>query len=135
MKSPEIVVVSAIAALLLAGGVNFARGKQDVVVEGVAVQQNLVYDFYPNAKDCATKGTSYLLLPNAGFSDAVGETTDADHLDRLFHSTWKLKIRGDLSRIGRFGVRGRDSREFTVRSVIDAQRLECGSGPHLRSSN
>jgi len=39
MKSPEIVVVSAIAALLLAGGVNFARGKQDVVVEGVAVQQ------------------------------------------------------------------------------------------------
>lgn len=135
MKTPEIVAVSAIAALLFAVGVNFARGKQDVVIEGVAVQRNLVYDFYPEAKDCTTKSTSYLLLPNARFSDAVQETGDVDHLDRLFQSTWKLKIRGDLSRIGRFGVRGQDLREFTVRSVIEVQRLECGSSPNLKSSN
>lgn len=135
MKTPEIVAVSVIAALALAAAFNLARGKQDVVIEGVAVQQNLVYDFYPDGKDCATKGTSYLLLPNSGFSEVVKETTDLDHLDRLYHSSWKLKIRGDLSRIGRFGVRGQDLREFTVRSVIEARKLECDSGPTLRSSN
>ena len=94
MKTPGIVAVSAIVALFLAVAVNLARGKRDVVIEGIAVQQNLVYDFYPDAKDCATKGSSYLLLPNAGFSDAVRVTTDSDHLDSLLHSTLETKNQG-----------------------------------------
>ena len=135
MRTAETVVAGAIAVLILAAAANFARGKQDVVIEGVAVQQNRAYEFYPDARDCSAKGTSYLLLPNAGFSEVVRETADVDHVDRLFHSTWRLKIRGDLSRIGRFGIRGQNLREVAVRSVIDARRLECRSASAAHSSN
>ena len=127
VKVSEIISVGAIAVLFLAGAANLARGKQDVVVEGVAVQQDLRYEFYPDSKDCAIKGSSYLLLPNAEFSNVVSERADINSL-QLLRSVWKLKVRGDLSRIGRFGVEGRNLREFKVRYVIDARQLQCGSG-------
>lgn len=127
VKISDIVSVGALGALLLAGAANLARGKQDVVVEGVAVQQDLRYEFYPDSKDCVIKGSSYLLLPNKEFSNVVSERGDINSL-QLLRSVWKLKVRGDLSRIGRFGAEGRNLREFKVRYVIDARQLECGSG-------
>src|SRR5215472_2790084 len=102
MHATRILPICAICALALGAVTNWARPKDDQVFDGIAVQQNLSYEFFPGAKDCDPKGTSYLLIPNKGFHELVQESADIGHLEDLFHGTWKMKLRGNLSRIGRF---------------------------------
>ncbi|HET7842354.1 MAG TPA: hypothetical protein VFM21_12140 [Terriglobia bacterium] len=126
MVASRIVPLLAIFGLALTAAINWARGKDDQTIEGVAVQDNLRYEFFPGAKGCGPKGTSYLLLPNARFHELVREEASVDHIEDLFHSTWRVKLSGNISRIGRYGDAGRNLRELSVRYVIDARQLNCG---------
>jgi hypothetical protein len=87
------------------------------------------YEFYPNAKDCNYRGTPYLLLPNASFRETVTGVERMDprvfHGDGLFHSTWRAKLNGNLSRIGRFRYRKTYWRELSVNYVVDAVLIGC----------
>jgi hypothetical protein len=124
MSAARIVPIFAICGLGLAAAINWARGKDNQTFEGIAVQENLRYQFFPEATGCGPRGTSYLLLPNSRFQELVREEA-VDHIEDLLHSTWKIKLKGNTSRIGRFGPEGRNLRELAVLYVIDARRLDC----------
>jgi hypothetical protein len=84
------------------------------------------YKFYPDLKDCHLKGTPYSLVASQRFRDKVPmpSTNDFD-FNRLFHAAWRVKLRGNLSPIGRYGLRGKYWRELDVLYVIDARQLDC----------
>jgi|SRR5215510_2812002 len=132
MLATRIVPILAICSLGLAAVINWARGKDNETFEGVAVQENLRYEFYPDAKGCEPKGTSYLLLPNGRFHELVREEASIDRIEDLLHSTWKIKLAGNISRVGRFGPQGRNLRELSVLYVIDARRLDCKAATNIR---
>jgi hypothetical protein len=67
VKVRELISAGLLTALLSAAAANFALGKPGVVIEGVAVQQNVRYQYDPDAKDCRTKSRSYLLFPSTVF--------------------------------------------------------------------
>ena len=125
MLADRLVPILAICGLGLAAAINWARGKDNETFEGIAVHENLRYEFFPGAKGCGRKGISYQLLPNSRFHDIVRETASADYFEDLFHGTWKIKLAGNTSRIGRFGSEGKNLRELSVLYVIDARRLDC----------
>jgi len=127
-RASRTIPVALLAALLLAAIVNTARGKNNQTLEGIVVMDYPTYRFYPGLKDCHLKGTTYWLVPNQRFHDAVPmpSINDFNHLERLFHATWKVKLHGNLSRIGRYGFQGKYWRELDVLYVIDAEQLDCG---------
>ena len=125
MRAVRIVPILAICGLGLAAAINWARGKDNQKFEGIAVQEHLRYEFFPDGEGCAPRGTSYLLLPNRAFHELAPEQASVDHLENLFHSAWKMKLVGNTSRIGRFGPFGRNLRELSVLYVIDASQLDC----------
>ena len=126
-RGSRIIPVALLVVFLLAAMVNTARGRNDQTLEGVVVMDYPAYRFYPGLKDCHLKGTSYWLVPNQRFDDAVPvpSTNDFSHLERLFHATWKVKLHGNLSPIGRYGFQGKYWRELDVLYVIDAEQLDC----------
>jgi hypothetical protein len=72
------------------------------------------------------RGTPYVVLPNARFREAVTTgSADVQHLDRLFHGTWRAQLNGDLSRIGRYEYRKTYWRELSVNYVVDAVAMSC----------
>jgi hypothetical protein len=109
---------------VLAVAINTARGKRNEILEGVVVVHYTTYEFYPGLKDCHIKGMPYL-LPNQRFYDEVPSTGDFNHLDRMWHASWKVKLRGDLSSIGRYGPQENYWRKLDVKYVIDARELDC----------
>jgi hypothetical protein len=123
----EIVPVAVLCALVLVAVVNIARGKNNETLEGVVVMDHLAYQFYPDQKDCNVKGTAYWLVRNEKFNDVVPmpAISDLAQLDRLFHASWKVKLRGNLSSLGRYGFEGKYWRELDVLYVIDAAQLDC----------
>jgi hypothetical protein len=125
----RIIPVALLCALVLAVAVNTARGKSDQTFQGVVVMDYPRYEFYPDEKDCHPKGTAYWLIPNHRFHDVVPMpgTSDLnlDHLDRLNHATWRVKLHGNLSHIGRYGFQGKHWRELEVLYVIDFRQLDC----------
>jgi hypothetical protein len=126
-RMSEIGSVAVLCTLVLAAVVNVARGKSNETFEGVVVMDHSAYRFYPDQKDCHVKGTAYWLVRNEKFNDAVPmpATSDLAQLDRLFHASWKVKLRGDLSSLGRYGFEGKYWRELDVLYVIDATQLDC----------
>jgi hypothetical protein len=126
-KSRVIPVVLA-CALVLAVAINTARGKNNQTFEGVVVMDFPTYKFYPNQKDCRLKGTAYWLVPNQKFYELVPlpqKPFDFSNLPFLIHAAWKVKLRGNLSSIGRYGFQGKYWRELDVLSVMDAAQLDC----------
>ena len=118
---PLLVTVLALAAL-----VHGLAGKQNQTFDGVIVMNFMTYEFYPNAKDCNYRGTPYVLLPNARFSETVTtESTDTEHIDRLFHGVWRAKLNGNLSPIGWYRYRKTYWRELSVNYVVDATSISC----------
>lgn len=86
-----------------------------------------VYEFYPDQKDCHIKGTAYWLVRNEKFNEVVRmpSISDLAQLDHLFHASWKVKLRGNISPLGRYGFEGKYWRELDVLYVIDATQLDC----------
>ena len=90
------------------------------------VQRFATYEFYPNAKDCNYRGTPYVLLPNARFSDIVTPvSTDLNHLERVFHGVWRAKLNGNLSRVGFYKYNSMYWRKLSVNFVVDADSIRC----------
>jgi hypothetical protein len=125
----RIIPVALLFALALVVAVNTARGKNDQTFEGIVIMHYPSYEFYPGQKDCHLKGTAYWLIPNDRFHDVVPMPRASDlnlkHLDRLLHAAWRIKLRGNLSHIGRYGFQGRYWRELKVLYAIDSRQLDC----------
>jgi hypothetical protein len=68
-----------------------------------------------------------VLLPNVRFREIVTTgSTDVEHMDRLFHGTWRAKLNGNLSPIGWYKYRKTYWRELSVNYVVDAVSISCG---------
>ena len=124
MSASRIVPVCAIFALALAILINGAKGKSNQTFDGLFVLEYPRYEFYVGLKDCPAHGTAYWRVPNSEFSSEVTRT-DIEHLERLFHGAWRVRLRGDLSRIGRYGYQGRYWREIRVLYVLEVEPVNC----------
>lgn len=124
MSASRIVPVCAICALALAILINSAKGKSNQTLDGLFVLEYPRYEFYAGLKDCPAHGTAYWLVPNSDFNKEV-TSTDSEHLERLFHGAWRVRLRGNLSRIGRYGYQGRYWREIRVLDVLKVEQLNC----------
>ena len=125
-RAIRIVPVIVLCTLALAVAINGARGKNNQSSNGT-IQ---AIDSIQALRDCHLHGIPYWLVPNPEFHEVapMPSTADLQHidrLDRLHHAAWKVRVRGNLSPIGRYGFQNRYWREFDVRSVIDATSLNC----------
>ena len=102
-------------------------GKNNETFDGLVVLRNSSYEFYPGVKDCGRRGTPYWIVPNGNFYDVVEASVHVNSIEELFrlHRAWRVKLRGNLSRIGRYGYEGRYWRELSPIYVIDAMSLDC----------
>lgn len=126
MSTSRIVPILLLGLLVLGALVQGLMAKKNRTLGGVIVQNLTTYEFYPNAKDCNYRGTPYLLLPNERFHEIVTTSTDPEHMDRLFHGTWRATINGNLSAVGWHKSRKNYWRGFSVNYVIDALEMSCG---------
>jgi len=132
MSANRIVPVLLLGVLALAALVHALEGKKNQTFDGVIVMDLTTYEFYPNAKDCNYRGTPYVLLPNARFRQIVtAGSTDVEHVDRLFHGTWRAKLNGNLSHIGWYKYRKNYWRELSVNYVVDAVEMSCGDSQFI----
>jgi len=129
-RAIRIVPVLALCTVALAAAIGVVRGKANQTFNGVVVMDYSNYRFYPDAKDCHPREMPYWLVPNRGFHalTPMPSTTDFQNLDRILHAAWRFRVRGNLSRIGRYGFQGKYWRELDVQSVIDATSLNCTDG-------
>jgi hypothetical protein len=126
MTAHRIVPVLLLGVLAVAALVHGLGGKKNQTFDGVIVLNLKTYEFYPNAKDCNYRGAPFVVLPNAHFQEIVTtESTDVEHLDRLFHGTWRAKLNGNLSPIGWYKYRKTYWRELSVNYVVDAVQINC----------
>jgi hypothetical protein len=125
MSAKRTVPVLLLGILALAALVHRLVGKKDQTFNGVIVLDVQTYEFYPDAKGCNYRGTPYVLLPNAQLRELVPGSTDVEHLERLFHGTWRAKLNGNLSPIGWHKYRKTYWREFSVNYVVDVVPLNC----------
>jgi hypothetical protein len=126
MSANRIVPVLLLGVLAFAALVHWLGGKKNQTFDGVIVMNVMTYEFYPNAKDCDYRGTPYVLLPNARFREIVTTgSTDIEHMDRLFHGTWRSKLNGNLSAVGWHKYRKTYWRELSVNYVVDAVSISC----------
>ncbi len=127
MSANRIVPILLLSALALAALLHGLGGTKNQTFDGVIVMNFMTYKFYPNAKDCNHGGTPYVLLPNARFREVVTTgSIDAEHMDRSFHGAWRVKLNGNLSRIGWYKYRETYWRELSVNYVVDAVSISCG---------
>jgi len=125
-RAIRLVPVLALCTVALAAAIGGVRGKTNQTFNGVVAMDYSNYRFYPDAKDCHPRGMPYWLVPNRAFHDLapMPSTTDFQNLDRMLHAAWRVKVRGNLSRIGRYGFQGRYWRELDLQSVINATSFE-----------
>ncbi len=113
MSAHRIVPVLFLCVLLLAALVHWLGGKKNQTLDGVIVMNVMTYEFYPNSKDCNYGGTLYVLLPNARVREIVTTgSTDVEHMDRLFHGTWRARLNGNLSQSGGINTAKRTGESF-----------------------
>lgn len=119
----EMLPLIPLCALILALLIYAAMGKKNHTFDGLFVEDLHHSEFYPKFQGCTPQGTGYWLVPSHDFGKVVSYTLDMNHLDR--QNIWRVKLRGDLSRIGHFGFHGGYWRELSVSYVIDATPLNC----------
>jgi hypothetical protein len=128
MTADRIVPVLSLSLLALAALALALQGKNNQTFDGVVVLNFMTYEFYPNAKDCNYQGTPYVVLPNDRFRDLFASyATDPDHLDPLFHGTWRAKLNGNLSRAGWYKYSETYWRELSVNYVVSATSISCSA--------
>jgi hypothetical protein len=126
-RGTQLIPILLLGALAAAIVINFVRGKSDQTLSGVLVMDLPVYKFYPDQKDCSVSGTPYLLIPNSRYGEIAHNSVPITNLDALFHANWRVKLRGNLSHLGRYSPQGTYWRELDVQYVIDAVPLDCKS--------
>ncbi len=120
----RIVPLVALGVLFLAGIVRLAGPRVGQNFNGVVVVDFPRYEFYPDVKGCPSQGTPYWLVRNDDLNQRM--TVRFDDLNHLFHGTWRVKFRGNLSRVGRFGYMDEYWREVHVVDVYQMTELDCG---------
>jgi hypothetical protein len=128
MSAERLVPVLLFGVLVLAALGPKLLGSKNQTLDGVVVRNLMTYEFYPNARDCNYRGTPYVVLPNQRFWEIMNtEITGVKEVDveHLFRGTWRAKINGNLSRIGRYKYRKTYWREFSVNYVLDAVSISC----------
>lgn len=126
MSADRSVPVLLLGVLTLAALVPGLVGKKNQTLDGVVVKDMMTYEFYPNAIDCNYRGTPYVVLPNARFREIMNsEITGVEDVEHLFRGTWRVKINGNLSRIGMYKYRKTYWRELSVNYVVDAESISC----------
>ena len=104
-------------------------GRKNETFEGLVVKRNLTYEFYPSAKGCERRGTPYLIVPNGDFYEMTKTIVSVDQIEDLFRGEWHRKLKGNLSRLGRYGPDGEYWRELSPIYVIDSKSLDCKGKP------
>ena len=112
--------VLALAGTLIEVGPRPGRTFDGLVV--VDIVDHPQYEFYPDVKECPAKGTVYWLVPN---EDLNGQMTF--YPGHYIQGTWRVKFRGDLSGVGRYGYSSRYWRELRVVDVYEVTELNCGN--------
>jgi len=116
----DTVPLLALGVLVLIVIANWARPKTGQTFDGLLVVNLPLYEFYPNVKDCPARGTPYWFVPDENLN---GRLTFS--LDDLTHGVWRVKFRGDLSHVGRYGYFGRYWREVRVEDVYELSKPNC----------
>jgi hypothetical protein len=81
-------------ALLL----NFAAAKKDQIFDGIFVEKLPTSEFYPGATGCPLNGMPYAVIANSDFYEAMPLKLD----DISRPGVWHIRLKGDLSRVGRY---------------------------------
>jgi hypothetical protein len=104
-------------------------GRQRQVFNGLVLEENAFYTFYPGLKDCRRQGTPYWLVPNREFYEMLKTRVDTKDPEDLLHGAWRVKLVGNLSRVGRYGYQGRYWRELSeeLRDRCHPFELQIGS--------
>jgi hypothetical protein len=118
MPASRIIPICAILALVLAIFLNFAMGKKAQTFDGVFIRALPREEFYSGATGCPVRGTPYLLVSNS----ELEQSTPIEDLLQSVPGAWRVKFRGDLSAIGRYGKYWRIVR---VTTVLRVQRLDA----------
>lgn len=130
IKAPkEIIPLIGICILALAIAIRAGMGKNNEIFDGVVVQWKTLYVFYPDAKGCEVRGSPYAIVPNRNFYEIVKTNLPVDNLEGITRGAWRVKLRGSLSRVGRYGYEDRYWREITPFHVMDAKSLDCKNDP------
>jgi hypothetical protein len=129
-RATNVVPVALVIVFVFVALLNAGRGKGNESFDGVVLSTPGKYEFYPGAVDCSFKGTPYILIPSPDFDKVVTFSTDAAHMERLFYVAWRVKLRGNLSRFGIYGLGTGYWRQLDVSHVIDAKLLGCFRDSH-----
>jgi len=121
--------LSAIALLALVVAMSLLRARPGETFDGLIVMNQWQFEFYPGVPSCPPRGLPYY-MPNApalsafsfSFSLGGGDTTD-----QILNAkgAWHVRLRGDLSRVGRYGPGKRYWRQLVVTEVYRATRIDC----------
>jgi hypothetical protein len=130
MKATEIVPIACIALLLAAVVVNSARAQKKKIFEGVVLETPNKDEFYPDATDCSSaSGRPYILVGKTDFERLAHGPTDLGNMDSWGYGSWKVKVEGNLSQFGVYGVAmGLKSgywRQLEVLRIDDVKLLSC----------
>jgi hypothetical protein len=121
-SATRTVPLLALAALLLAGIVKVVGPMTGQTFDGLVVVDYPLYEFYPDSKGCPATGTHYWLVPN---DDLYGQM--AFYPGHFIQGWWRVKFRGDLSIIGRYGYSKKYWRELRVVDVYKVTEVKCGT--------
>jgi len=119
----RVVPLLALGALLLAGMVKVAGPRVGQNFDGLIVVNFPRYEFYPDVKGCPARGARYWVVLN----DNLNRQITTSHLDHVFRGAWRVKFRGNLSRVGRYGYGDQYWREVRVVGVYQVLELDCDS--------
>jgi hypothetical protein len=129
-RATDVVPVALVIVFLIVVLLNAGRAKDNQTFDGVVLSTPGKYEFYPGATNCFFKGTPYILIPNPDFCKVVTFSIDPAHMERLSYVAWRVKLRGNLSRFGIYGLGTGYWRQLDVSHVIDAKLLGCFRDSH-----
>jgi hypothetical protein len=112
----------ALGVLFLAGIVKVIGPTTGQTFDGLVLVNYPKYEFYPDLKECPARGIPYRLVPN---DDLYGQMTF--YPGHFIQGAWRVKFRGDLSGVGRYGYSNKYWRELRVVDVYEVTELTCGS--------
>jgi len=121
MSASRFAPIFAISLLGLIAFTLFARGKDNQTLDGVYVRFDSLSEFYPGIENCPISGSAYWLVSNSEFDGYV--RVRGSDLQHFFRSAWRVRITGNISRIGSYGFRGRYWREIQVSHVFHAKEI------------
>jgi hypothetical protein len=120
MSADRVVPIAGLCVLALIAFLLFAKEKRNQILDGVFIRVNQRTEFYPGIKSCPVSGSPYLLIENSEFDQGVSSSD----IQRLLRGGWRVKITGDVSRIGFYGTQRTYWREVHVSRLLEVEELD-----------